>query len=231
MDEEIDEVVSLPKGCRVLTVMLILLILALSSACSPSPLAQSELPAVAAERLAIAAGELHLDGTAVADLVADYESSDAPLAGISLTLRQGGKLYWLRYPTKDIPAPYTPYDTVVTKVGNTQSPARVNVASNFVLQQAWDAKAVVWMAGHMNSGRINYWDVLYIYDTQAGSLRMVNEMFERNSVVIDKVYARYADVTVSHRADQPPFDDDGPPDSSPAYYRVYSDGRTEPRKP
>lgn len=208
---------------------LLLLSLWLAAACVSSPLTESQLAAVAAGRLAIVGDTLQLDGAAVTAMPEGWEPSDAPLTGLSLALRQGGALYWLRYPTREIPPPYTPYEAVAVRVGGAP-PGLVAIAANFVLRQAWDSGAVAWLAGHMNSGRVNYWDVLYLYDTQSGKLTWVNASFERNSVVVDRVYARYAEVVVRHVADQPPFADDGATDVTPARYRVYPDGRVEPIK-
>lgn len=216
------------NAARTLTAVL-LLSLCLAAACTSSPLGESQLAAVAASRLVVAGDTLQLDGAPVTTMPEGWEPSVAPLIGLSLALRQGGALYWLRYPTREIPPPYTPYEAVAVRVGGA-SPGSVAIAPNFVLAQAWDAKSSVWLAGHMNTGRTNYWDVLYLYDTQSGKITWVNALFERNSVVVDKVYARYADVTVRHLADQPPFDADWEADPTPATYRVYADGRVEPRK-
>lgn len=205
----------------------ILAILLLAAACSPVRLAELKPTPLDAGRLTVGDRDLLLEGAAICQLVDYYEPNQVPSYGASLDLRNGGTLYWLRYATKDdIPPPYTPYSCAVVLKGKGEARA-LDVHEGFILETVFDARDVVWLAGHLNSGRINYWEVLYLFDLRNGTLTWINETANRNSVVVDSACSAYVDVTVRHRTEEPPFGEDSTIDPAPRKYRIYRDGRAE----
>jgi len=212
-------------------VIALMLCVSLASGCAPTSVDEATLVKVVDGRLAVSGTWLTLDGQALAELVTDYEPGPISPWGSSLALRSGGTLYWLRYEvTHAIPAPYTPKVSVALVLDRIDV-KRLPVDEAFVLRQAWDADQAVWLAGHHNAGRLNYWELLYLYNPRAGQLILVNSLVKRNSVVIDRAYSKYVDVTARHLEDQPSFGDAATVDSAPVSYRIYNDGRVEARTP
>ncbi|NCC80817.1 MAG: hypothetical protein EOM04_00890 [Clostridia bacterium] len=77
------------------------------------------------------------------------------------------------------------------------------------------------------SGRIFYWDVLYLYNINDDKVIRINDIINLNSVSINQVTNQYADITAWHNSDHHPITEEIPEDLSKKNYRIFNEGNFE----
>ena len=112
-------------------------------------------------------------------------------------------VHYLRIVEEDIAPPYTMMMTLIVIEDDVFE--KIEVSNRFVIEEIFEDGDYIWLSGHFESGKMQYWNVLYLYDVNDKTTYFINEMFEKNSVTVNDVVHGHVEVIVKHRNDNPPF--------------------------
>ena len=186
---------------------------------------EKQIKGIDSTRLKVEDGYLYFDNINIGDAGTELELNEWHY-GHEAVINKNNKVLSLRYAVSDAPAPYTDYLSKIFLLQKKEL-KEISVQNNFILEKVYGDENVIWVKGMYRSGRIFYWDVLYLYNINDDKVIRINDIINLNSVSINQVTNQYADITAWHNSDHHPITDEIPEDLSKKNYRIFNEGNFE----